>query len=60
LFRVETSDLAAVKKLAAVPGTSSPAFDTKATRGYTYRAIGPVIEGDKVRAARAKQAHATQ
>jgi hypothetical protein len=56
LFRVETSDLAAVKQLASGPGfTSSPAFDTKATRGYTFRAIGRVIEGDKVRAARAKQ-----
>jgi hypothetical protein len=56
LFRVETSDLAAVKQVASGPGfTSSPAFDTKATRGYTFRAIGPVIEGDSVRAARAKQ-----
>jgi hypothetical protein len=55
LFRVETSDLAAVKELASRPGfTSSPAFDTKATRGYTFRAIGPVIEGDQVRAARAR------
>ena len=54
LFKVETSDLAAVKQAATKPGTSSPAFDTKATRGYTFRAIGPVIEGDKVRAARAK------
>jgi hypothetical protein len=57
LFKVETSDLAAVKKLAAGPGfTTSPAFDSKATRGYTFRAIGPVVEGDKVRAARAKSA----
>jgi hypothetical protein len=56
LFRVETSDLAAVKQVASGPGfTSSPAFDTKATRGYTFRAIGPVIEGDRVRAERAKQ-----
>jgi len=43
LFKVETSDLAAVKQVAAKPGTTSPAFDTKATRGYTFRAIGPVI-----------------
>ncbi len=56
LFRVETSDLTAVKQVASGPGfTSSPAFDTKATRGYTFRAIGPVIDGDGVRAARAKQ-----
>jgi len=54
LFKVETSDLAAVKQAATKPGTTSPAFDTKATRGYTFRAIGPVLEGDKVRAARAK------
>ena len=57
LFRVETSDLDAVKQVASGPGfTSSPAFDTKATRGYTFRAIGPTIEGDKVRAVRAKSA----
>jgi hypothetical protein len=60
MFRVETSDLAAVKQAATRPGATSPAFDTKATRGYTFRAIGPVIEGDKVRAARAKSAQATQ
>jgi hypothetical protein len=55
LFRVETSDLAAVKQEAAKPGTRSPAFDSDATRGYTFRAMGPVIEGDKVRAQRAKK-----
>jgi hypothetical protein len=56
LFRVETSDLAAVKEIASRPGfTSSPAFDTKSTRGYTFRAIGPLIDGDQVRAARAKR-----
>jgi hypothetical protein len=55
LFRVETSDLASVKEIAAQPGfTSSPAFDTRATRGYTFRAIGPLIAGDQVRAARSK------
>jgi hypothetical protein len=55
MFRVETSDLAAVKEIASRPGfTSSPAFDTKATRGYTFRAIGPLIDGDQVRAARSK------
>jgi hypothetical protein len=58
LFKVETSDIAAVKQAATKPGTTSPAFDTQATRGYTFRAIGPVIEGDKVRAARAKSAPA--
>lgn len=55
LFRVETSDLAAVKEIASRPGfTSSPAFDTRATRGYTFRAIGAVIDGDHVRAARTR------
>jgi hypothetical protein len=55
LFRVETSDLAAVKEIASRPGfTSSPAFDTRATRGYTFRAIGAVIDGDHVRATRAR------
>jgi hypothetical protein len=58
MFRVETSDLAAVKEIASRPGfTSSPAFDTKATRGYTFRAIGPLIEGDQVRADRAKRSN---
>jgi hypothetical protein len=60
LFKVETSDLAAVKQAATRPGTSSPAFDTKATRGYTFRAIGPVIEGDKVRAARRRTANSVR
>lgn len=55
MFRVETSDIAAVKQAATKPGTTSPAFDTKATRGYTFRAIGPEVEGDKVRADRAKK-----
>jgi hypothetical protein len=60
LFKVETSDIAAVKQAATRPGTSSPAFDTKATRGYTFRMIGPMVEGDKVRAARAKSAKASK
>jgi hypothetical protein len=55
LFKVVTSDLAAVKEIAAGPGfTKSPAFDTQVTRGYTFRAIGPVIEGDQVRTDRAR------
>jgi hypothetical protein len=54
MFTMETSDIAAVlKTLAARPSHPSPAFDSQGTRGYTFRAIGPVIEGDKVRAARA-------
>jgi hypothetical protein len=31
----------------SLTGTSSPAFDTKATQGYTFRAIGPVIEEEE-------------
>jgi hypothetical protein len=55
LFKVLTSDLAAVKEVAARPGfTKSPAFDAQATRGYTFRAIGPVIEGEQVRTDRAR------
>jgi hypothetical protein len=54
LFQIETSDIAAVLKArAAQPSHVNPALDGNSTRGYTYRAIGPVIEGDKVRAARA-------
>jgi hypothetical protein len=53
LFTVETSDLAAVKKVAVMGGTPNPAQDFKATRGYTYRALGPVLDGDRVRAEQA-------
>ena len=35
--------------------TKSPAFDTNATRGYTFRAIGLLVEGERVRAARANK-----
>jgi hypothetical protein len=54
LFYVETSDLAAVKKVAVMGGTPNPGQDYKATRGYTYREIGPLLKGDQVRAERAK------
>lgn len=60
LFKVETSDLAAVKVLAARPVTPSPAQDVNATRGYTFRAIGPVIEGDQVRAERSAKSGRTR
>lgn len=62
LYWIKTSDPAALKKAAtSAQGTftSSPAFDAKATRGYTYRAIGPEWNGDRVRAERAK-AHASK
>ncbi len=57
MYWIKTSDLQALKQAAASAQssfTTSPAFDTKATRGYTFRAMGPLVEGDKVRAARAK------
>ena len=57
LYWIETSDPGALKQAAtAAQGTftSSPSFDAKATRGYTYRAIGPQWDGDQVRAERAK------
>jgi hypothetical protein len=57
MYWAQTSDPAAVKKAADAAGakfTASPAFDRAATRGYTFRAIGPMLEGDKVRAARIK------
>jgi hypothetical protein len=57
VFRIETSDIAAVKKNVLrpghPPGATSEAADRNATRGYTFRAIGPEISGDKVRADRA-------
>ena len=57
LYWIETSDPGALKQAATsaqATFTSSPAFDAKATRGYTYRAIGPEWNGDQVRAERAK------
>jgi hypothetical protein len=57
MYWIETSDPTAIKQAAASAQsafTTSPAFDTKATRGYTFHAIGQLVEGDKVRAARTK------
>ena len=53
VFQVETSDLAAVKELTSKPVTPNPGQDVPATRGYTFRAIGPLLQGDQVRADRA-------
>lgn len=56
LYGARTSDPLAVQKAATVAQrsfTTSPAFDRQATRGYTFRAIGPQLIGDKVRASRA-------
>jgi len=53
LFTVETSDLAAVKEGTNRPVTPNPAQDRVGTRGYTFRAIAPEVQGDRVRADRA-------
>ena len=61
MFRIETSDIGAVlKTLAAQPSSGPSLNDPNLTRGYTFREIGPVIEGDKVRAARAISARAAK
>ena len=55
LYQARTADPIAVRKAATVAQaafTTSPAFDRQATRGYTFRAIGPRLDGDKVRASR--------
>ena len=53
LFTVETSDLAAVKEGTNSPVTPNPGQDRVGTRGYTFRAIAPAVQGDTVRADRA-------
>ena len=60
LFTIETSDMAAVKKVAVMGGTPNPGQDYKATRGYTYRALGPAVDGDTERADRARACAAVQ
>jgi hypothetical protein len=57
MFRIETGDLAATLvdfKVQAPKMTDSPAFDGARTFGYTYKAIGPQLDGDKIRASRKK------
>jgi hypothetical protein len=57
LYWIETSDPVALKRAATTAQatfTASPTFDAKATRGYTYPAIGQEWNGDYVRAERAK------
>lgn len=59
MFRIETGDLNATLDefgQLAPKMSISPAFDGDRTFGYTYKVIGPLIEGDKVRAERAKGA----
>jgi hypothetical protein len=58
LFTVETSDLAAVKEGTSAPVTPNPGQDRVGTRGYTFRAIAPAVQGDNVRADRAAKSAA--
>jgi hypothetical protein len=57
MFEIQTKDLARTvaefQRLAPSMSTS-PAFDGNRVMGYTYRALGPPLSGDMVRAARAK------
>ena len=55
IFRAKASDFAKVAadfQTRAPKMSMSPAFDGSTTQGYTYRALGPLIEGDAVRAER--------
>ena len=55
MFRIVTTDLPAVLqefRLRAPKMATSPAFDGSTTFGYTYKAIGPLLEGEQVRAQR--------
>jgi hypothetical protein len=54
LFQIVTTDLPAVFRYKNPGSVPPPAFDRARTFGYTYRAIGPLLIGDEVRAARAK------
>jgi hypothetical protein len=56
MFKIVASDLSSTfDELRLAPmKEASPAFKTSHTVGYTYKAIGPVIDGDKVRAERAR------
>jgi hypothetical protein len=54
LFKIVTTDLPAVFRYRMRGSEPPPAFDRERTFGYTYRAIGPLLLGDEVRAARAR------
>jgi hypothetical protein len=57
MFRIETGDLAATFAdfgSLAPKMTMSPSFDGDHTFGYTYKTIGPELNGDKIRSARKK------
>lgn len=55
LFEIVTPDLPAVFRYKMRGSEPPPAFDRERTFGYTYKAIGPLLLGDEIRAARAKQ-----
>jgi len=59
LFEIRTSDLAAVFSQKFQGSEPPPAFDRARTFGYTYRAIGPKILGDAVRAQRSRAHRST-
>lgn len=51
LFEMRTADLPAMLK--GIKGSEPiPAFDRERTFGYTYEAIGPAMDGDRIRAER--------
>jgi hypothetical protein len=57
LFHIVTPDLSgtlAAFRSHAPSMKLDPSFDSAGTMGYTYRAIGPLIDGDAVRKRRAK------
>ncbi len=54
LFEIRTTDLPAVFRYPLKGSEPPPSFDRERTFGYTYRAIGPRLLGDAVRAERAK------
>lgn len=56
LFKIVTADLPAVFRYKNRGTEPPPAFDRDRTFGYTYKAIGPLLIGDEIRAARAKAA----
>jgi hypothetical protein len=56
LFEIATADLPAAFGAQGHDGEPPPAFDRARTFGYTYRAMGPPLLGDQVRAARAQHA----
>lgn len=56
MFKIQTTDLHAVIQAfqeRAPHMTMSSSFDGNHTAGYTYKAIGPLLSGDQIRAERA-------